>query len=105
LLPFLQVPLYDLRSPLGVAPAALTGGHVQSLPDEHHSTTHSNASHSLLVKAVSALKEVPLPPSLIAARAFSASRADLRAKVASLGQVGTWGPLLRMPDEHNSLLS
>lgn len=48
-------------------------------------------SHHLLLKAVGAFTEVPLPPSLIAAKAFAASRAELRAKVASSGQVRCCG--------------
>lgn len=76
----MQVPLYDLRSPLGVAPAALTPVHHQP------SSAVATASH-LLLKAAGALTEAPLPPSLVAARAFAASRTELRAKVASSGQV------------------
>lgn len=81
-----QVPLYDLRSPLGVAPAALTPSHPQ--PQPGGPDAHAAASHHLLLKAVGALTEAQLPPSLIAARAFAANRAQLRAKVASSGQVG-----------------
>jgi hypothetical protein len=82
----LQVPLYDLRSPLGVAPAALTTSHHQqqaaAAPD-----THASHQHSLLMKAVNALSESQLPPSLVVSRAFAANRSQLRAKVASSGQV------------------
>lgn len=82
----LQVPLYDLRSPLGVAPAALTHAPQPqaAVPDAHAAP----AGHHLLLKAVGALAEAQLPPSLVAAKAFAASRAQLRAKVASSGQVG-----------------
>lgn len=78
--------LYDLRSPLGVAPAALTTTPQPqpALPDPPAAT----ASHHLLLKAVGALADAQLPPSLVAAKAFAANRAQLRAKVASSGQVG-----------------
>jgi hypothetical protein len=84
-----QVPLYDLRSPLGVAPAALTASHPQ--PQPGGADAQAAPSHHLLLKAVGALTEAQLPPSLIAARAFATSRAQLRAKVASSGQVGQQG--------------
>jgi hypothetical protein len=81
----LQVPLYDLRSPLGVAPAALTASKQQPLPGG--ADAHAGPGHHLLLKAVSALTDTQLPPSLIAAKAFGTNRAALRAKVASSGQV------------------
>lgn len=83
--PKLQVPLYDLRSPLGVAPAALAASKPQPLPGG--ADAHAGPSHHLLLKAVGALTDTQLPPSLIAAKAFATSRAALRAKVASSGQV------------------
>lgn len=94
----LQVPLYDLRSPLGVAPAALT--RLQAQPSAAAAggagDTHSAAASQLLLKAVGNLQDTALPPSLLAAKAFAASRTELRAKVASSGLVGTADCLARM---------
>jgi vacuolar protein sorting-associated protein 13A/C len=83
----LQVPLYDLRSPLGVAPAALMQSpqaHAMVPAAAHHA---SGKSGNLLAAAVSALTQMPLPPSFVAARAFAADRAALRSKMAQSGQV------------------
>jgi len=78
-----QVPLYDLRSPLGLAPAALTPLQ-NSTPA---ATAGQQASSSgLMPKLLSSFGQLPLPPSLLAARAFASSRAALRSKVARLGQ-------------------
>jgi hypothetical protein len=93
-----QVALFDLRSPLGVAPAALSYSPQQHAMHVHPAAAAAHASpgsssggSSLLSAAVSALTHTPLPPSLVAARAFAANRAALRAKVAQSGQVRRQG--------------
>lgn len=80
----LQVPLYDLRSPVGIAPYALT-------PLQHHTASADTAvgqqAGSLLSLGMSPFSYLAPPPSLVAARVFAADRAALRAKVARSGQV------------------
>jgi hypothetical protein len=70
------VALYDLRSPLGIAPAALK-------PLQQPTAGSSSSS----VQGISPFTYNPPPPSLQAARLFAAQRALLRAKVARSGQV------------------
>lgn len=105
------MPLYDLRSPLGVAPAALSPLQQQSLPATTAVAAPAAASQqpasSLGAKVLSAFGQTPLPPSLVAARAFAASRAALRAKVARSGQVrpGCYVlPFTLATDKHTQLV-
>jgi vacuolar protein sorting-associated protein 13A/C len=63
------VTLYDLRSPLGVPPAALSS----SAPAEGG--------------VIHLAGQVQVPPSLLAARRFKQERAQLRAAISSAGQV------------------
>jgi hypothetical protein len=67
------VALYDLRSPLGIAPAALK-------PLQQPAVSSS-------AQGISPFSYNPAPPSLQAARVFAAQRSSLRAKVARSGQV------------------
>lgn len=80
----MQVAVYDLRSPLGIAPYALTP--IQ----QHIGPTHAaggQQSSGLILRGTTPFSYLALPPSLKAAEAFAANRAALRAKVARSGQV------------------
>lgn len=88
----IQVPLYDLRSPVGIAPNALT-------PLQH--PTAGQQTSGLL--SVSPFSYNAPSPSLMAARAFAASRSALRAKVARSGEVRSISRALACVDSHHAL--
>lgn len=82
-----QVQLYDLRSPLGLPPAALgqvatVPLHAAAAPATSSATSTAAASPSAALHTLAALP----PPSLLAHQQFLQERAALRGRVADQGR-------------------